>query len=129
MKIHTLSVPVQDQQHALEFYKEKLQFEVKEDVLVGNGHRWLTMVAAEQKEGPQILLEPMAFEPAKVYQKALYDSNIAYTQFEVQDIKAEYERLTKLRVKFIVAPQEMGPAILAIFDDTCGNYIQLFQLK
>jgi len=126
IKIHLTSVPVQNQEHAEAFYTQVLGFVKKTDVPVGE-HRWLTVVSAEEQSGVELLLEPMAFEPARVYQKALKEAGIPWTAFAVNDLNAEYQRLTGLGVQFSVPPQDMGAVMIAVFDDTCGNYLQLVQ--
>src|SRR3954468_22666323 len=110
MKVKIISIPVLDQQKALEFYTGKLDFVKKIDVALSEHSRWLTVVSKEEQDGPEILLEPAPnhFEPAKIYQKALFDAGIPYTQFNVDDVQKEYERLTKLGVEFSVKPTEMG---------------------
>ncbi|WP_282124941.1 VOC family protein [Marinifilum flexuosum] len=130
MKIKLVSIPVDNQEKALEFYTEKLNFVKKIDVPVGDGNRWLTVVSGEEQDGPELLLEPAPknFEPTRTYQKALFDAGIPYTQFNVEDVEKEYERLTNLDVVFSVKPTEMGTAKLAVFNDTCGNYIQIVEI-
>ena len=91
-------------------------------------HKWLTVVSKEEQDGVELLLEPMGFEPAKIYQKQLFDAGIPLTAFEVDDINKEYERLTSLGVKFSMPPTPMGTVTLAVFDDTCGNNIQIYQI-
>ena len=127
MKIRITSVMVDDQDKALKFYTEKLGFIKKTEVPMGE-HKWLTVVPGEEPDGVELLLEPMGFGPAKVFQKALKDAGIPLTQFYVDNIQGEYERLEKLGVKFSMKPTKMGPATLAVFDDTCGNNIQLVQV-
>ena len=130
MKIRLVSIPVDDQEKALEFYTEKLNFVKKIDIPVGDGNRWLTVVSGEEQDGPELLLEPSPkdFEPAKTYQKALFDAGIPYTQFNVIDVQKEYDRLIALGVVFSMKPTEMGTAKLAVFNDTCGNNIQLVEI-
>ncbi len=130
MKIRVVSVPVRDQAKALKFYTEKLGFVKKLDIPVGEGNRWLTVVAKEEQDGPEVLLEPAPnhFEPAKVYQEALFEAGIPYTQFNVEDVQAEFDRLTALGVEFSMKPTEMGTAKIAVFNDTCGNNIQLVEM-
>lgn len=130
MKVRVISIPVSDQEKALKFYTEVLGFVKKVDQATGGGNRWLTVVSPDDLAGPEILLEPapVHFEPAKVYQKALYDAGIPYTQFAVNDIKKEQERLTKLGVEFTMKPTNVGAAIIGIIDDTNGNKIQLVEL-
>lgn len=127
MKIKITSVLVDDQDKALKFYTEKLGFVKKTEVPLGE-HKWLTVVSGEEPDGVELLLEPMGFEPAKVFQKALKEAGIPLTQFYVHNTQSEYERLEKLGVKFSLKPTQMGPTTLAVFDDTCGNNIQLVQL-
>lgn len=130
MKVSVVSVPVTDQQKALKFYTEKLGFIKKFDVPLSEGNRWLTVVAKEEQDGTEVLLEPSPnhFEPAKIYQKALFDAGIPCTQFNVYDIQQEYERLLNLGVEFSVNPTEMGTVKIAVFNDTCGNNIQLVEV-
>jgi predicted enzyme related to lactoylglutathione lyase len=127
MKIKVTSVMVDDQYKALKFYTEKLGFVKKTEVPLGE-HKWLTVVSGEEPDGVELLLEPTGFAPAKIFQKALKDAGIPSTMFNVDDIQSEYQRLEKLGVKFSMGPTQMGPATLAVFDDTCGNNIQLIQV-
>ena len=126
MKIKIAGVPVPDQALALTFYTEKLGFIVKRDIPLGE-HRWLTVVSPEEQSGTELLLEPLGLEETKVYQKTLYDKGIPWTQFNVDDIDKEYERLIDLGVEFSMKPTQMGAAKVAVFDDTCGNRIQLVE--
>jgi catechol 2,3-dioxygenase-like lactoylglutathione lyase family enzyme len=126
MRIHITSVMVNDQEKALKFYTEVLGFVKKVDVPAG-GARWLTVVSPEQPDGPELLLEPIGFPPAKTYQKALFDAGIPLTAFEVTDIAKTYEKLVSLGVVFRSKPAKMGPVTIAVFEDTCGNLIQLVQ--
>ena len=129
MKVTLISIPVRDQEKALKFYTEKLGFIKKKDEPLGGGNRWLTLVSKEWQNGPELLLEPAPnhFEPSKVYQDALMEAGIPWTQFDVEDVDSEYERLTKLGVEFSMKPTEMGTVKVAIFNDTCGNNIQLVE--
>lgn len=127
MKVKITSVMVDNQDKALKFYTEVLGFIKKTEVPLGE-HKWLTIVSKEEPDGVEVLLEPMGFAPAKIYQKALKDSGIPLTQFYVDDIQSEHERLEKLGVRFSMKPTQMGPATIAVFDDTCGNNIQLVQV-
>lgn len=130
MKVKVLSIPVQDQEKALKFYTEILGFIKKVDVPLSEENRWLTVVNKEEQDGTEILLEPSPnhFEPAKTYQKALFDAGIPYTQFNVQNTQQEYDRLANLGVKFSVKPTEMGTVKIAVFNDTCGNNIQIVEM-
>lgn len=129
MKATLISIPVRDQEKALKFYTEKLGFLKKADEPLGGGNRWLTLVSKEWQDGPELLLEPAPnhFEPSRVYQDALMEAGIPWTQFEVEDVASEYERLTKLDVEFRVKPTVMGAVKFAVFNDTCGNAIQLVE--
>ena len=129
MKVTLISIPVRDQEKAAKFYTEKLGFLIKKDEPLGGGNRWLTLVSKDWQDGPEILLEPgpLHFEPCKVYQDALLEAGMPYTQFDVEDVAAEYERLTKLGVEFSKEPKEMGPVKVAVFNDTCGNNILLVE--
>lgn len=129
MRISVIGIPVHDQEKALKFYTEKLSFIKKVDMQLSEGNRWLTVVAKEEQDGPELLLEPSPnnFEPARTYQKALFEAGIPYTQFNVEDVQEEYERLLALDVDFSMEPTEMGTAKIAVFDDTCGNKIQLVE--
>ena len=130
MKIKVLSVPVKDQEKALQFYTGKLGFVKKIDVPLGGDSRWLTVVSKEEQDGPEVLLEPSPqhFEPAKTYQTALFDAGIPYTQFNVDDLQQEYERLISCGVEFSVKPTEMGAVKIAVFNDTRGNNIQIVEM-
>ena len=129
MKVTLISIPVRDQEKARKFYTEKLQFIVKKDAPLGGGNRWLTLVSPEWQDGPELLLEPAPnhFEPCKVFQDALLEAGFPYTQFDVEDVDAEYERLIKLDVVFSVKPTVMGTVKFAVFNDTCGNNIQIVE--
>ncbi|SKB85854.1 VOC family protein [Dyadobacter psychrophilus] len=124
MKIIVTSVMVDDQEKARAFYTEKLGFKVKSDVPVGE-YKWLTVVSPEDEHSVELLLEPMAFGPAKVYQKQLFDANIPATMFGVDNIQETYEKLMELGVKFKGEPKKMGDVTIAVFEDTCGNLIQI----
>lgn len=127
IKIHVTSVPVDNQDKALKFYTEKLGFLKKTEVPMGE-HKWLTVVSPNEQNGVELLLEPMAFEPARVYQKALKDAGIPYTSFMVSDLNTEFERLRDDGVAFSLEPRDAGPVRIAVLDDTCGNNIQLVQM-
>jgi predicted enzyme related to lactoylglutathione lyase len=127
MKIKLTSVMVDDQEKALKFYTGVLGFVKKREIPMGE-HKWLTVVSDEERDGIELLLEPMGFAPAKTYQQALFAAGIPSTVFNVDDIEKEYERLTSLGVLFSKKPTPMGPVKLAVFNDTCGNNIQLVQV-
>lgn len=126
IRIHITSVPVNDQDKALKFYTEVLGFIKKTEIPMGE-HKWLTVVSPKEQNGVELLLEPTAFEPAQVFQKALKDAGIPWTSFAVDDLKMEYERLKERGVQFTMEPKEMGAVMMAVLDDTCGNNIQLVQ--
>ncbi|MFQ6603809.1 VOC family protein [Flavobacterium sp. C3NV] len=130
MKVKVIGIPVQDQEKALQFYTLKLGFIKKHDVPLGEGNRWLTVVSKDEPDGVEVLLEPSPnhFEPAKTYQKALFEAGIPYTQFNVDDLQEKYDRLVHLGVAFAMKPTEMGNVKIAILDDTCGNKIQLIEM-
>jgi len=131
MEIKITGIPVKNQEKALKFYTEKLGFIKKRDISLGDEDRWLTVVSKSDQDGTELLLEPAPnhFEPAKIYQDALFKAEIPCTQFNVDDIQKEYERLTGLDVKFIKKPNDVGLATIAVLDDTCGNLIQLVEEK
>lgn len=126
MKIVVTSVFVDDQDKALEFYSEKLGFIKKHDVPAGE-FRWITLVSPENQEGTELLLEPNNNPIAKDYQKKLFAEGIPATMFEVEDVHKEYDRLLELGVQFFMKPTTMGEMTIAVFDDTCGNLIQIVQ--
>jgi predicted enzyme related to lactoylglutathione lyase len=127
MKIKLNSVLVDDQDRALKFYTEVLGFIKKNDIPVGEA-RWLTVVSPDAPDDIELLLEPTGFLAARTYQKALFDAGIPLTAFAVEDIQKEYERMKELGVVFSMEPTKAGPATLAVFNDTCGNLIQLYQV-
>ena len=127
MKVTIIGIPVRDQQQALEFYTEKLGFVKKKDDALSDGNRWLTLVSREDPDGIELLLEPapLHFEPSKVFQEALHGAGIPYTQFEVKDVDAEFDRLTNVGVNFTVEPATSEGVKYAVLDDTCGNLIAI----
>lgn len=127
MKVTIISIPVRDQEKALQFYTEKLGFIKKKDQALEGGNRWLTVVSKEDPKRPEILLEPapIHFEPTKVFQDALMEAGIPYTQFDVESVDEEYERLTNLGVEFSIKPTTVATAKFAVFNDTCGNNIAI----
>jgi catechol 2,3-dioxygenase-like lactoylglutathione lyase family enzyme len=126
MRINITSVFVHNQDEALRFYTEVLGFVKKTEVPVGE-YRWLTVVSPENPEGCELLLEPDGHPAAKPFKEALMNDGIPFTQFAVDDVRAEYERLRGLGVRFTQEPLEMGPVVTAVLDDTCGNLIQIVQ--
>jgi catechol 2,3-dioxygenase-like lactoylglutathione lyase family enzyme len=126
MRINLASVFVDNQEKARKFYTEVLGFREKHAVPVGE-FLWLTVVSPEDPDGTELLLEPNDNPAAKTFQEAIFRQHIAATSFAVVDIQHEYERLKGHGVVFEMAPTEMGPVTIAVFDDTCGNLIQLTQ--
>ncbi|NUP46051.1 MAG: VOC family protein [Catenulispora sp.] len=126
MRIQLTSVYVDDQAKALTFYRDVLGFVKKHDVPVG-ADRWLTVVSPEDPEGAELLLEPSDHPAVGPYKAALVADGIPAAQFTVEDVHAEFERLSGLGVRFEQEPQGAGPVTTAVLDDTCGNLIQLIQ--
>lgn len=127
MKIVVTSVLVDDLAKALRFYTDVLGFEKKEDIDLGGGARWLTVVSPQDRDGTELLLEPDGHPAAKPWKAALVEDGIPYTSFGVDDVQAEFERMRALGVQFTQEPLAMGPVTTAVFDDTCGNLIQIAQ--
>lgn len=128
MRIGLTSVFVDDQNAARRFYTEVLGFRVKHDLDMG-GAFWLTVVSPEDPDGTELLLEPSGHPAVGPYRDALRADGIPLAQFEVDDLAAEHARLTELGVQFTQEPTDIGTAWMAVLDDTCGNYIQLLQMK
>ena len=127
MKIKLNSVFVDDQDKALKFYTEVLGFVKKQDFPVGE-FKWLTVVSPEGPDDIELLLEPNDNPAAKTYQEAVFEQGIPLTAFAVDNIQKEYERMKQLGVVFTTEPTKAGPVTQAVFDDTCGNLIQLYQV-
>ena len=127
MRITHTSVFVRDQDEAAKFYTEILGFVKKHDVPVGE-FKWLTVVSPDDPDGTELLLEPNDNPVAQVYQKGIFDQGIPATAFGVTDVRAEYERLKSLGVAFTMEPMELPNVTIAVFDDTCGNLIQMMQM-
>jgi predicted enzyme related to lactoylglutathione lyase len=126
VKIKLNSVIVRDQKHALEFYTGVLGFEKKTEIPFGE-FSWLTVVSPEDPDGTELVLEPNAHPAGAAFQEALFESGTPLTSFAVDDIHSEFERLKALDVTFTTEPTDVGTAIIAVFDDTCGNFIQIYQ--
>jgi catechol 2,3-dioxygenase-like lactoylglutathione lyase family enzyme len=124
MRINITSVFVDDQDKALAFYTDVLGFVKKTEVPVGEA-KWLTVVSPEEPNGTELLLEPDSHPAVGPYKQALVEDGIPATQFGVDDVRAEYERLRELGVRFTQQPTAMGDVTTAVFDDTCGNLIQI----
>ena len=129
MKIKLTSVSIDDYDKALKFYTEILGFLKKRDIPLGGGARWITVVSAEDPDGTELLLEPNADYPAmRALKESLVKDGIPFTAFQVDEIQREYARLKKLGVEFTMEPTNMGMTTVAVFNDTCGNLIQLYQV-
>ena len=126
MRIHVTSVLVHDQDEALRFYTEVLGFVKKTEVPLGEA-RWLTVVSPDDPDGCELVLEPDGHPAVKPFKEALVSDGIPFTSFAVEDIGAEYGRLRGLGVRFTQEPLQLGPVTTAVFDDTCGNLIQIVQ--
>ncbi|MFI6479712.1 VOC family protein [Nonomuraea sp. NPDC050663] len=124
MRIHLSSVYVDDQAKALAFYTETLGFAKKTEIPMGEAS-WLTVVSPGDPDGTELVLEPSDHPAVKPYRDALLHDGIPATSFAVDDVQAEYERLSALGVRFTQEPLAMGPVTTAVFDDTCGNLIQI----
>jgi catechol 2,3-dioxygenase-like lactoylglutathione lyase family enzyme len=126
MKIKLSKVFVDDQDKALKFYTEVLGFIKKSDISSGDD-RWLTVVSPEGPNDIELLLEPASLPAAAGYQKALFEAGMPLTAFAVENIQKEYKRMAKRGVVFNIEPTKSGAATVAVFEDTCGNLIQLYE--
>lgn len=124
MKINLTSVFVDDQMKALDFYTRVLGFEKKTEIDLGEAW-WLTVVSPEAPDGPELLLEPSDHPAVAPFREALIEDGIPAASFAVDDVKAEHQRLAGLGVVFTQMPMDAGPVVTAVFDDTCGNLIQI----
>jgi catechol 2,3-dioxygenase-like lactoylglutathione lyase family enzyme len=124
MKINLASVLVDDQDKALRFYTEVLGFEKRTEIPLG-AHRWLTVVSPEDRDGVELSLEPDEHPAVRPFKDALVEDGIPFTSFAVEDVQAEYERLSALGVRFTQPPTQAGGVTTAVLDDTCGNLIQI----
>jgi len=128
MKIKLTSVSIDDYEKAINFYTNILGFQLKRDIPLGGGARWITVVSPDEPNGTELLLEPNAEYPAmKALKESLVKDGIPFTAFEVSDVQKEYDRLKKLGVEFTAEPTNVGSAIIAVLNDTCGNLIQIFK--
>ena len=127
MRMYIKSVMVDDQSKARDFYTAKLGFEIKHDIPMGE-HSWITLVSPDEKDGVELALEPNAHAAAKDFQKTMYNDGIPWTAFSVEDMASEHARLEAAGVVFTMPPKDMGDFKMAVFDDTCGNLIQLIEL-
>jgi predicted enzyme related to lactoylglutathione lyase len=130
IKIKLTSVSIDDYDKALKFYTEVMGFQLKRDIPLGEGARWITVVSPEEPNGTELLLEPNASYPAmKALKESLVKDGIPYTAFQVNDVQQEYERMRERGVEFTMEPTNMGMSTAAIFDDTCGNLIEIYQMN
>ena len=128
MRIHLTSVFVDDQDKALAFYTEVLGFEKKTEIPMGEA-RWLTVVSPDDPDGTELVLEPSDHPAVPPFKEALVTDGIPFTSFAVDDVQKEFERLQGLGVRFVQEPAEMGPVTTAVFEDTCGNLLQIAARK
>jgi catechol 2,3-dioxygenase-like lactoylglutathione lyase family enzyme len=126
MRIKLTSIMVDDQEKALQFYTEVLGFKKKHDIPVGE-YRWITVTSPEGPDDLELALEPNANPAGRTFQGAMFAQGIPLAAFEVADIAGEFARLTEKGVAFTRKPTQAGPVMLAVFADTCGNLIQLYQ--
>jgi catechol 2,3-dioxygenase-like lactoylglutathione lyase family enzyme len=127
MKIKLNSIMVDDQDKALAFYTDVLGFVKRHDIPVSGPFRWLTLVSPEGHDDVELVLEPNANPAGKAFQEALFAQGIPATAFEVDDVQTEFERLRARGVVFTQDPRSAGPVVVAVFSDTCGNLIQIYQ--
>lgn len=128
MRIELTSIFVDDQRAALAFYTGVLGFTTRHDIPLGEDF-WLTVVSPDAPDGPELLLEPAGHPAVKPYRDALVEDGIPLAQFAVDDVEATYVRLTEAGVSFTQPPTDIGAAFVAVFDDTCGNLIQIISEK
>ncbi|MDE0609501.1 MAG: VOC family protein [Anaerolineaceae bacterium] len=128
MRLNLTGVFVDDQQKALRFYTETLGFRIKHNIPLGE-YAWITVVSEEAPEGTELLLEPDAHPAVPPFMKALVEDGIPANSFAVDDVAAEHERLVAKGVRFVQPPTDLGAVITAVFDDTCGNLIQIVEQK
>jgi len=129
MRVRLNSIVVDDQEKALKFYTEVLGFVKKTDIPAG-GARWITVVPSDEPDGPELVLEPSGYDFATTYRRALYEKGIPYTALASDDVQAEYERLKGRGVVFKSPPSAVpGFPAMATFDDTCGNYIMMYEIE
>ena len=128
MKINLASVLVDDQEKALRFYTDILGFRKKDDIPLGE-HRWLTVMSPEDPNGPELVLEPDTHPAARPFKDALVADGIPFTSFAVEDVQQEFRRLRDAGIRFTQEPVDMGAVTTAVFDDTCGNLIQIAQRR
>ena len=128
MRIRLHSVFVDDQEQGVRFYTEVLGFAKKYDIPMGE-FRWLTVVSPEEPDGTELVLEPSDNPATQAFRKSIYAQKIPASAFAVDDLRAEHARLTSGGVRFTMEPAQAGPVTMAVFDDTCGNLIQIYQVS
>ena len=126
MRIKLTSIMVDNQEKAVKFYTDVLGFKKKHDIPVGE-YRWITVTSPEGPDDLELALEPNTNPAGKMFQEAMFSQGIPLAAFEVADLAGEFSRLTAKGVAFTRQPAEAGPVMLAVFADTCGNLIQLYQ--
>lgn len=129
MRIQYTSIFVDDQEAALRFYADTLGFAKKADIPLGGEARWLTVVSPEDPDGPEIVLEPSDHPAVAPFKAALLGDGIPFTMFTVDDVEAEAARLKGKGVRFVAEPTDMGTVVIAVFEDGCGNLLQIAQMK
>ena len=128
MRINLAGVFVDDQQKALRFYTETLGFRLKHNIPLGK-HAWITVVSEDSPEGTELVLEPAEHPAVGPFRKALVEDGIPYASFSVDNVEDEHDRLVAKGVRFVRPPRDLGTVIAAVFDDTCGNLIQIMEEK
>jgi catechol 2,3-dioxygenase-like lactoylglutathione lyase family enzyme len=129
VRINITNVFVDDQEKALRFYTEVLGFEKKVEIPLGEEHKWLTVVSSGDPDGTELLLEPDVHPAVRPFKAALVEDGIPYASFAVSNVQEEYERLRKHGVDFSQPPTDLGPVVTAVLDDTCGNLVQITEVK
>ena len=128
MKIKLTSVYVDDQSKALNFYTEVLGFVKKNDFSNGP-YRWLTVASSEDPNGTELQLALNNNPAAKTYQQAMFTQNQPAVMFFTDDVQADYDRMKARGAEFTMPPTDVTASKIAMVKDTCGNLVQLTQLK
>ena len=128
MKIKLTSVHVDDQEKALRFYTDVLGFVKKADFSQGS-YRWLTVASAEDPDGTELQLALNGSTAAKAYQQAMFQQSQPAAMFFSDDVQADYERMKARGAEFTMPPTDVTASKITMLKDTCGNLIQVTQLK
>lgn len=129
MRVRLNSIVVDDQEKAVKFYTEVLGFVIKTDIPAG-GARWITLVPPDERDGPELVLEPSGYDFATTYRRTLCEKGIPYTALASDNVQKEYEALKARGVVFTSPPSKVeGFPAMATFDDTCGNYIMMYDIE